>query len=127
MMVSHHDHHRHTAYLLAHVDASGFSQNQLKRLGDLALGQRGGLRKLEPQLGDETLLWQVLALRLAVIHAHARGAIAEGSMRLQRQGRRVRVQLDRDWAAAQPRAFYLMQEELQAWSKLDLIELTLQA
>ncbi|WIT10210.1 Ppx/GppA phosphatase family protein [Paucibacter sediminis] len=127
MMVSHHDHHRHTAYLLAHVDASGFSQNQLKRLGDLALGQRGGLRKLEPQLGDETLLWQVLALRLAVIHAHARGAIAEGSMRLQRQGRRVRVQLDRDWAAAQPRAFYLMQEELQAWSKLELVELTLQA
>src|SRR5262249_25278779 len=30
MLVSHHDHHRHTAYLLAHVDAPGFSTNQLQ-------------------------------------------------------------------------------------------------
>jgi exopolyphosphatase/guanosine-5'-triphosphate,3'-diphosphate pyrophosphatase len=47
MMVSHHDHHRHSAYLLAHVDAAGFSQSQLRRIADLVLGQRGGLRKLE--------------------------------------------------------------------------------
>src|SRR5205085_4359633 len=35
MMISHHDHHRHSAYVLAHVDAAGFSQSQLRRLGDL--------------------------------------------------------------------------------------------
>jgi exopolyphosphatase / guanosine-5'-triphosphate,3'-diphosphate pyrophosphatase len=33
LMVSHHDHHRHSAYLLAHVDAPGFSQSQQRRIG----------------------------------------------------------------------------------------------
>ena len=52
-MVSHHDHHRHSAYLIGHVDAPGFSQNQLQRLANLALGQRDRLRKLEATLADE--------------------------------------------------------------------------
>jgi exopolyphosphatase/guanosine-5'-triphosphate,3'-diphosphate pyrophosphatase len=42
MMISHHDYHRHSAYVLSHVDAPGFSQSQLRRIGDLVLGQRGG-------------------------------------------------------------------------------------
>ena len=50
MMISHHDHHRHSAYLLGHVDAPGFSQSQLRRIGELVLGQRGGLRKMETSL-----------------------------------------------------------------------------
>ena len=54
MMVSHHDHHRHSAYLLAHVDAAGFSQSQQRRLADLVLAQRGSLRKIEPALANET-------------------------------------------------------------------------
>ena len=51
-MISHHDHHRHSAYVLAHVDAPGFSQSQLRRIADLVLGQRGGLRKLEARLQE---------------------------------------------------------------------------
>ena len=51
MMVSHHDHHRHSAYLVANVDAAGFSQSQQRRIGELVLGQRGGLRKLEARPG----------------------------------------------------------------------------
>ena len=72
-MVSHHDHHRHSAYLLAHVDAPGFSQSQLRRIGDLVLGQRGGLRKIEAQAAGRAFAWQLLCLRLAVIVCHARG------------------------------------------------------
>lgn len=119
MMISHHDHHRHTAYVLAHVDAPGFSQNQLRRLGDLALGQRGGLRKLEPQFGDEDLLWQLLALRLAVIKCHARSAVDEGAIRIKRTGRQITIAMDKHWASAHPRALYLMHEELEAWHRLN--------
>ena len=117
MMVSHHDHHRHSAYLLAHVDAAGFSQSQLQRLGDLALGQRGGLRKLEKQLGDEAFLWQVLALRLAVICNHARTEVDTRGLRLNRQGRNLSLSLPKGWASSQPRAVYLLQEEAQAWAR----------
>ncbi|MDN3920723.1 exopolyphosphatase [Roseateles violae] len=125
MMVSHHDHHRHSAYLLAHVDAAGFSQNQLRRLGHLALGQRGGLRKLEAQLADETLLWQVLALRLAAIACHARGSVGPRPLRLQRQGRKLDLALPLRWAREQPRLLYLLQEEAQAWQRSGALELNL--
>ena len=74
-MVSHHDHHRHSAYLVSHVDAPGFSQSQQRRLGELVLGQRGGLRKIEAGLSRELTAWQVLCLRLAVIECHARGEV----------------------------------------------------
>ena len=59
-----------------HVDAAGFSQSQQRRIGDLVLGQRGGLRKVEASAGaTPQFAWQVLCLRLAVIKCHARGAI----------------------------------------------------
>jgi len=127
MMVSHHDHHRHSAYLLAHVDAPGFSQNQLRRLGELALGQRGGLRKMEAQLQDESLLWQLLALRLAIIKCHARADVQSGAMRLVRQARKVQINMSPGWAATHPRALYLLQEEAQAWSRTELLALDLKA
>jgi exopolyphosphatase/guanosine-5'-triphosphate,3'-diphosphate pyrophosphatase len=125
MTVSHHDHHRHSAYLLSHMDAAGFSQNQLKRLGDLALGQRGGLRKLDAQLKDDTLLWQLLCLRLAVIANHGRKTMNTKALKLSRQGRKVLLTLPRPWASEQPRTVFQLQEEAQAWSKSGVLELAL--
>ena len=125
MMVSNHDHHRHSAYLLAHVDAAGFSQNQLKRLGDMALGQRGGLRKLDAQLKDESLLWQLLCLRLAVIVKHGRNAVDVRALRLVRQGRKLTLSLPPEWATEQPRALFQLQEEALAWAKSGVVELVL--
>ncbi|WP_077037765.1 exopolyphosphatase [Pelomonas sp. KK5] len=117
MMVSHHDHHRHSAYLVAHVDAPGFSQSQQQRVGELVLGQRGGLRKLERQLGDETFLWQTLALRLAVICNHARADLDTTALRLRRTGRHLQLSLPRLWPSQQPRAVFLLGEEAQAWAR----------
>ena len=44
----------------------GFSQSQQRRLGELVLGQRGGLRKIDAALTREMTAWQVLCLRLAI-------------------------------------------------------------
>jgi exopolyphosphatase/guanosine-5'-triphosphate,3'-diphosphate pyrophosphatase len=123
-LVSHHDHHRHSQYLIAHLDAPGFSQNQLRRMSQLALGQRGGLRKLEGELAqDDDLLWQLLALRLAVIDCHGRGAVEPARLRLRRHGRVVQLQLAEGWAKAQPQGAYLLREEAAAWAKTGLVEL----
>jgi hypothetical protein len=94
MMVSHHDHHRHSAYCLAHVDAAGFSQSQQRRLAALVLAQRGGLRKVEASLTQEEFAWQVLCLRLAIIACHARAVVDPDALALRRSGR------GRDAAAA---------------------------
>ena len=117
LMVSHHDHHRHSAYLLAHVDAPGFSQSQQRRMADLVLGQRGGLRKVEAQLGSERFAWQVLALRLAVIKCHARGLIDNKALRLQRDGKLARLGFRTAWAERHPRTLHLLREEAGTWAR----------
>ena len=119
-MVSHHDHHRHSAYLLGHVDAAGFSQSQQRRLADLVLGQRGGLRKMEELVSSELMLWQVLCLRLAVIACHARSDVPEQTLRLQRQGRIARLAFRKEWANTHPRTVHLLEEEQQAWGRSEL-------
>lgn len=125
MMVSHHDHHRHSAYLLAHVDAPGFSQSQQRRVGELVLGQRGGLRKVEASLVQETFVWQVLCLRLAIIKCHARGEVRTDALHLSRQGTQARLDFSADWAASHPRTLYLLQEEVQAWARGGVLKLSL--
>ena len=125
MMISHHDHHRHSAYVLAHVDAAGFSQSQLRRVAALVLGQRGGLRKVETSLVDEGFAWQLLALRLAVIQAHARAATDPAKLGLRRDGTVARLGVERGWARRNPRTLHLLREEVEAWSRTGRLALAL--
>ena len=125
MMVSHHDHHRHSAYLLGHADAAGFSQSQLKRLGDLVLGQRGGLRKIEDNLSQLDFAWQVLCLRLAIIKCHARGEVDPDGLSLKRQGTVATLSYSKSWEQANPRKLHQIREEVEAWSRSGVIRLEL--
>ena len=126
MMVSHHDHHRHSAYLLSHVDAPGFSQSQQRRLADLVLGQRGGLRKIDAALSQRDFALLVLALRLAVIKCHTRGSVDDRALQLACSERVVRLRFSRDWATAHPRTLYLLQQDVQAWARSGVLELVLE-
>ncbi len=125
LMVSHHDHHRHSAYLLAHVDAAGFSQNQQRRLSELVLAQRGGLRKVEPQLASETFAWQALCLRLATIKCHARGQIDASAWRLRARGREAHLSWPAPWADQNPRTLFQLHEEAGAWLRSGPLRLVL--
>lgn len=127
MMVSHHDHHRHSAYLLSHVDAAGFSQSQQRRLGELVLAQRGSLRKSETALGSEEFAWQVLCLRLAIIKCHARSGVAPDAIRLEREGTEVRLSFVPGWTRSHPRTMYLLGEEVAAWQRGGPLQLRLEA
>ena len=127
LMVSHHDHHRHSAYLLAHVDAAGFSQSQQRRVGDLVLAQRGGLRKIEPQLASETFAWQVLCLRLAVIKCHARGEVDVQALSLRVKGRDALLAHSAAWAETHPRTQFQLIEEAAAWTRSGPLRLLLPA
>ncbi|MFO1329895.1 MAG: Ppx/GppA phosphatase family protein [Rubrivivax sp.] len=123
-LLSHHDHHRHAAYMLAHVGAPGFSQDQLRRLAALALGQRGGLRKVQDLLADDATRWQLLCLRLAVIQCHDRGVFGRRAFRVSRsEGSTVRLQGPARDAAADLHMRYLLQEEAQAWQRQGALRL----
>ena len=125
MMVSHHDHHRHSAYLMSHADAAGFSQSQQRRLGELLLAQRGGLRKVELQLAEGTFAWQVLCLRLAVIKCHARGEVDPNALSLQRSGARALLTLAPGWTARNPRTRFLLENEVAVWARNGPLRLSL--
>jgi len=120
MMISHHDHHRHSAYLLAHVDAAGFSQSQLRRIGDLVLGQRGGLRKMEASLQDAGFALRLLCLRLAVIVCHARDDADPAALALRVDDGAATIALAARWADSNPRAVHLLRDEVEAWSRTGL-------
>ena len=125
MMVSHHDHHRHSAYLLTHVDAPGFSQSQQRRVAELVLGQRGGLRKVEPQLASETFAWQVLCLRLAAVKCHARGEVNPQALSLRTRQRDALLGYAGGWADKHPRTLFLLQEEAAVWARSGPLRLVL--
>jgi exopolyphosphatase / guanosine-5'-triphosphate,3'-diphosphate pyrophosphatase len=125
MMVSHHDHHRHSAYLLGHADAAGFSQSQQRHLAAMVLGQRGGLRKIEAELTQRAFALQVLALRLAVIKCHARGKVDSGALTLRRDAQGLRLAFSPEWAASHPRTLYLLQQEAEAWARSGVLKLAL--
>ena len=117
MMISHHDHHRHSAYVLAHADAAGFSQSQLRRVGDLVLGQRGGLRKIEASLVREDFMWQLLCLRLGVIKCHARGDVSDDAMRLRASANGITLGFAPGWAESHLRTGHLLNEEVALWER----------
>jgi exopolyphosphatase / guanosine-5'-triphosphate,3'-diphosphate pyrophosphatase len=127
MMVSHHDHHRHSAYLLAHADAPGFSQSQQRRVGELVLGQRGGLRKMDAQLTQSGFAWQVLCLRLAIIACHARSDVGSASLHLTRRKDGALLSFAPGWAEAHPRTLHLLREEAEAWGRNSTMSLLIEA
>lgn len=116
--ISHSDYHKHGAYILDNADAAGFTMNELHRLGQLVLGHRGKLRKLDLQLDDESFTLQLMALRLAVILCHARRDPDLLGLRLAWDGEsEVRLACRADWVRRYPQSAYLLQEEVQAWQK----------
>ena len=123
MLVSHHDHHRHSAYLLAHADAAGFSQNQQRYLSALVLGQRGGLRKVEASLAGAEFAWQLLCLRLALIACHARSDAPVGHWRLQRSGASAELEVQRGGPSPDLRTQHLLREEALNWQRVSALSL----
>ena len=118
--ISHSDYHKHGAYILANADVMGFSISELQRLSLLVLGHRGKLRKIETSLGDEELVMQLLALRVAVLLCHARRDPDLQGMALQRvegQPRQLRISCRSEWAGQFPQSAHLLREEVLAWQK----------
>ena len=126
MALSHHDYHRHSAYVLSNLDAPGFSQSKQRRMGQLVLAQRGGLRKIEAGLQDLSFAWRVLCLRLAVIRCHARDTGRLPELLLSRRGDRTALL---SWRPARvpisPRTLHLLHEEALAWQRAGVLQLDL--
>jgi exopolyphosphatase / guanosine-5'-triphosphate,3'-diphosphate pyrophosphatase len=117
MAVSHHDHHRHCAYVVAHADLDGFSQTQQRRLAALVLAQRGGLRKVAEPMAEPGFALAALCLRLAIVKCHGRVPVDMQAWKLLRSADAVQLSYASDWPAQRPRTHHLLREEAQAWAR----------
>ncbi|MDZ5457445.1 Ppx/GppA phosphatase family protein [Azohydromonas lata] len=126
--VSHHDFHRHSAYLIGHVDAAGFSQSQQRRIAELVLAQRGGLKKVEASLARRSFARQALCLRLAAIRCHARRDSEAPRLRMDPvNATRHNLRWEPGDVPADPRTLHLLREEIAQWGQQGHFTLTLKA
>jgi exopolyphosphatase/guanosine-5'-triphosphate,3'-diphosphate pyrophosphatase len=115
--ISHSDYHKHSAYLILHSDLAGFSTSDQERIATLALAQRGNLRKVADALADRERAAKILALRLAIVFAHARRPIELPRWSL-KFGGSTELEMDARWLAEHPLTHHLLEEEAGHWERV---------
>jgi len=115
--ISHSESHKHGAYILDNTELMGFAQSELHRLSLLVLGHSGKLRKLDADFNDESFIFKLLSLRLAVIFCHSRNMPVIKNIKLERAGNTFLLSLPSAWQEAFPQTSYLLEEEILAWQK----------
>jgi exopolyphosphatase / guanosine-5'-triphosphate,3'-diphosphate pyrophosphatase len=95
----------------------GFAQSELHRLSLLVLGHCGKLKKLEADFNDDSFIYQLISLRLAVIFCHSRHMPVLKNIRFERAGSTFLLSLPSAWQQAFPQTSYLLEEEVLAWQK----------
>jgi exopolyphosphatase/guanosine-5'-triphosphate,3'-diphosphate pyrophosphatase len=114
--ISHGDYHKHSAYLVQNSDLAGFSTTDQERIATLVLAQRGNLKKIADALQDRARAAKILALRLAVILAHARRPVDLPHLAL-RFGSSIDFEVEADWLLGHPLTHYLLEEEAILWER----------
>lgn len=130
--IAHDNAHKHGAYILAHADMPGFSNDEQHLLSMLVLGQSGGLRKVRAQAPADAEWAMILALRLAVILQRRRDGrptpirlmpakpVTPGSWRTE-QG--WRIELPAGWVAEHPLTDQSLRDEAQEWRAVGPVRL----
>ena len=121
-LISPSGYHRHSQYILMNSDLPGFSKLDQSTMGTIVLAQRGNLRKVEEALSNPALARMILAMRLAVIFAHARRTVHLPQFRLSESrdnGQTVfTLAVDPQWLQRHPLTGYLLEQECLVWSRV---------
>ncbi len=119
LSVSHSGYHRHSGYILENADMPGFSRSDQARLALLARAQRGVLLKL-PEFAvdaalsdnDRLLVW---ILRQAVILCRSRAEPHLPEVKVEINGKRIRLTLPEGWLEHRPLTRRALEEEAVHW------------
>jgi exopolyphosphatase / guanosine-5'-triphosphate,3'-diphosphate pyrophosphatase len=117
--VSHGNYHRHSAYIIANSDLSGFAPQEQQWLAELVLAHRGNLQKVADAFGKhEHYVQQIAALRLAAIICHAREPLNARQIKaysLQQKGKMLSLTVAKAVADRSRETIHLLREEVVAW------------
>ena len=122
--IAHTAYHKHSAYVLANADMSGFSRQEQELLSMLTLGQRGDMKKMGDTLSrNDSMRWHaVLALRLAVLFCRARLPLQlpQGlSLQYNAPANSYTLKAPQAWLDNNPLTAAALQEEAEQWQKIE--------
>jgi exopolyphosphatase/guanosine-5'-triphosphate,3'-diphosphate pyrophosphatase len=123
-LVSHHEPHRHGAYLIGHADAPGFSYSEQQRVADLIGAHHGALPGEHPPW-DDTPIHQMLCLRLATLLCHGRDAGLSQAVTLHMDRQQARIHLPEGDTSLHLRTHHLLDEEIRLWQRAPHLRLIL--
>lgn len=119
LSVSHSGYQRHSGYILENADMPGFSRTDQSRLALLARAQRGVLVKLAEFAADSSLperdrllIWM---LRQAVILCRSRADSEIADVKVEVEGKRIRLGLPAGWLENRPLTQRALEEEAVHW------------
>lgn len=126
LYISHHDYHKHGAYLLANIDMTGFSKHDQLFIADLIRTHRGNLFKAYTVINNTRkyrtkFLLMIFSLRVAVIFYRNRKEIdREAIINIEKIGKHdIKFIIKNDWLLKNPLTDFSLQEEFLEWKKLD--------
>ena len=119
LSVSHSGYQRHSGYILENADMPGFSRPDQTRLALLARAQRGVLVKL-PEFTNESGLSErdrllVWVLRQAVILCRSRSDADLPDIKVDVDGKRIKLKLPEGWLGHRPLTQRALEEEFVHW------------
>ncbi|CAM5435302.1 Ppx/GppA phosphatase family protein [Eoetvoesiella caeni] len=124
MSIAHSDYHKHSAYILEHADMPGFSNDDQILLAWFALGHHTKLSKLGTQDATRAQWLALLCLRLAVLLSRRRENMPKLPIRVEADGKNVKILASKSWLATHALSEYSLRAEAGEWKKTDF-ELTL--
>ncbi|TAG48719.1 MAG: Ppx/GppA family phosphatase [Betaproteobacteria bacterium] len=119
MAIAHPDYHKHSAYVLAHADLYGFSEQERADLVNLVLGHTGSLKKLTRESFNNALLERLACLRVAAIYSHGRSPVALSAQLSAPDDSwtAFRLRCDAKELDARPLTLALLEEDAERWEK----------
>ncbi len=118
--ISHEDFHKHSAYILSHVDMQGFSQSQQAMLANLTLAQTGGMRKLKPLFSGYLDWLAAISLRVAFILHRRRDHQEVPLPELTYKQEVLTLRLQRSWLDAHPLTQASLEETIGRINELNV-------
>lgn len=118
--IAHTAYHKHTAYILAQADMSGFSRAEQELLATITVAQRGDLKKMA-QTQAKPMLWNaILALRLAVLFCRARlpFELPDNTMLSYAEPNIFTLKISKNWLENNLLTSSALESEAQQWQNI---------
>lgn len=117
--ISHSDYHKHSAYIIEHVDIAGCSRIEQTQLALLARAHRKSLGSKMFAATDTDILHLALILRLAILFNRTRKNALPEHLQIQASNAQVTLVMSRAWLQDNPLTQADLETEAEHWQALD--------